>query len=825
MRVPLSWLRDFTPIDLGPAELTDVFNGLGLVVEGVDYIGAGLDGVVVGHVTNLRPHPNADRVRLADVDLGTGETQQIACGGQNLEAGQRVPVATLGTTLPNGMTIERRKLRGEWSNGMICSEDELGLANVRSGDSISRGIMVLPADTPIGMPFAEAMSITPDVVFDLEIETNRPDAMCIAGIARDLAAKLGLPFGISDPLMKEDDAVISDLASLQIEAPDLCPRFTVRVLQNVTVQPSPEIIQRRLTLAGMRPINNVVDASNYVMLELGMPSHPYDRARVAGSQLGVRRSRAGETLQTLDDMQRPVPEGACAIVDGNDEIIGLAGVMGGKSSDINAGTSEVLIEVASFDPYSINLTSRTLSLRTDASARFERRVDRDGHLRAQNRIVEILRMSDPNFICAQGTLDVESVAPWPADHEQLELRTARVNAILGIDIDDEVVRNCLEPLGFLTQVKNTGVIDVTVPSYRPDCAREIDLIEEVGRIYGLDNIERRVPTSSDAARLSPYQEMRRRLRALLAGKGLVETWTNPLIGPNDVIAANQSTTPIAITNPITQDESLLRTSMLPGMLRAVAFNIARQNRELPFFEIGRVFHRPTSPAERMHAELAPYNFTEVGDVELQGQHAASQPCDEFERLAICCTSQDISAMHAASLWRDITGALGVGELELIPAKADGLHPTRTAAIQEPDGTVLGYVGEVDPTVCQNFVIDQRVAWIEVDARYLCEKVKRTPQMQRITKYPSAEFDLAFVVPNSLRASEIESTLREVLGTSLEELTLFDVYRDEKIGDESRSLAYRAKVSSLDGTLREDETTELRAKAIAAIDARYGVKLR
>lgn len=792
MRVPLSWLKDFTPLDLEPNELADVMNSLGLVVEGIEYVGEGLDGVVVGHVLDVRQHPNADRVRLADIDLGDGEALQIACGGVNLAKGQLVPVATIGATLPNGMTIERRKLRGEWSNGMICSEDELGLADERTG-----GIMVLPEGLKLGMPFAEAMGIQKDTVFDLEIETNRPDAMCVAGVARDLAAKLGLPFSIPAPSIVESGPSITDHLKVIVEDSDLCPRLSARVLTRVEVRPSPEWIQRRLTLAGMRPINNVVDASNYVMLELGQPTHPYDLNKLKGRELRVRTSREGEVAITLDGSKRKLPVGSGVLADGNDDIAGVAGIMGGDSSDIEESTTVVALESAVWNPYSINFTSRKLALRTDASARFERRVDREQTVRAIDRIIELLQIQDPSVEVATGVIDESALPSFPSDADRVQVRTARVNAILGTELADDDVVRYLTPLGFESKSVSDGVFEVTIPSYRPDSEREIDVIEEIARMYGYERIERRTPTSPSAARLTPHQLHRRRLRSFLVGRGFSEAWTAALLGPEDFEKSRQKAPAISLANPVVHEESLLRTSLLPGMLRAVAYNTARQNHELSLFEVGRVFNLP------VEGELLP---------------------NETERVAVAMLGSDVDARSAARLWRDLALTLGIREVELAASSVDGLHSTRTALLKLGENSV-GVVGEVDPSVLAAYGIDGRVAWLEFETDPVLSQIEMIPQMNPISKFPSSEFDLAFVVPDDVPASAVDRTLRAEVGTLLEQLTLFDVFRSPQLGTGKRSLAYRLRIASLEGTLNDTRTAELRQRVVAAVENEHGAKLR
>jgi phenylalanyl-tRNA synthetase beta chain len=791
MLVPLSWLRDFTPVDLTPEDLGDLLSDLGLVVEGIERFGEGLEGVVVGHVLDVREHPNADKVRLADIDLGNGEPLQIACGAANLEKGQLVPVATIGTTLPNSMTIERRQLRGEWSNGMICSADELGLAKTRAG-----GILVLPEGLTLGAPFTEAMNIEPDVVYDLAIETNRPDAMCIAGVARDIAGRLKIPFSIPTPVVKEGGVDVNTLASVNVERPDLCPRFTVRVLDNVTVGPSPELIARRLTLAGMRPVNNVVDASNYVMLELGQPSHPYDLAHVPGSRLGVRTARAGETITTLDSSARELSERDIVITDGNDAVIGVAGVMGGESSEIRESTTTVLNEAAVWDAFAINHTSRKLAVRTDASARFERRVDPAALERAQDRFAELVQMSSPQAVVATGIIDASAPQPPPL---QVTLRTARLNKVLGTSLDDTTIRSHLEPLGFTCEPVAPGEQLVTIPTFRPDSDREIDVIEEVARMHGYSNIEHTVPRSPFVGGLDTHQSRRRQLRSWLTGRGFDEAWTATLLSDGDFERAGLSSTEaIDLANPIVAEESKLRTSMLPGMLRAVAFNATRRHTGVKLFDIGRTFLRP------LPGDLLP---------------------EEREHLAIVLAMPGDDGATAARLWRDLTASLNVEGLSIVNAEVAGLHPTRSAEIRSADGTVIGVLGEIDPAVLREHDIPGRVGWIDVRTVELLGHVDAAPQMQPVSRFPAAEFDLAFVVDDAVAAADIERTVHASAGAALETVELFDVYRGDQVGAGRRSLACRLVVSSLEHTLGDADVAAIRSSVISAVESAHGATLR
>src|SRR5262245_7761739 len=456
MKVLLSWLREFAPIAADPDDIAHALGALGTPVEEMTRIGEGLDGIVVARVLRLRAHPDADRVQLVDVDAGDGEPLQIWCGAFNMSEGDLVPLATLGTTMRNGMKITRRKILGEWSNGMLCSPPELGLP----GDP--NGILVLGDGHQPGTPLREALGIEADVLYDLEINPNRPDAMSVAGVARDLAAHYGVPFEIPTPNISSvgPGPAASSLVTVDVIDNDGCGRFTARVLQGVTVAASDTKVATRLTLLGMRPINNVVDVSNYVMLELGQPSHPYDLSLVGGGGLRVRRANDGEQLTTLDGVDRKLTSDDLLICDANDCPSGIAGIMGGADSEISETTTDVLVEMAWFDPMTIVKGSRRLGIRSEASARFEKGCDPNIIEVAQNRFIELLGGAVSTV--ADGIVDVRGNLPEPPT---VRVRTARVNDILGTDLMAQEIRDLLDPIGFTSTAVGEDQ-DVTIPSWR-----------------------------------------------------------------------------------------------------------------------------------------------------------------------------------------------------------------------------------------------------------------------------------------------------------------------------------------------------------------------
>jgi len=780
MLVPLSWLKDFAPIEADTPALVDAFNELGLVVDGVTEIAAVDENVVVARVLQTREHPGADKVQLVDVDAG-GEQLQIVCGAFNFGAGDLVPLARTGTRLPNGMAIERRQVRGQWSEGMLCSSAELGLSDDHSG------ILVLGVDAEPGVPLRKALAMEPDVVFDLDVTPNRPDAMSVAGVARDLAAKLGVPFSLPDvPAVPTGDSQ----ASVVVKSKDLCPRFTAIVLEGVTVGASPAWLARRLTLSGMRPINNVVDVSNYVMLELGQPNHPYDLSRLRGGGLLVRKGKKGETVTTLDDVERPVGPDDCLICDAEGEPVGIGGVMGGASSEISDATTTVVLETAYFQPMAIAHTARRLGLRTEASARFERGTDYAGIERAAGRFLALIA-EVAGARPAGGLVDVTGKLPKAA---RPVVRTRRVNELLGTTLTGDDVRRYLEPIGFECAPARGGW-RVTIPSWRPDSELEIDVIEEVARHHGYSNIPRTVPLSPDVGRLTSYQRDRRRVRDILAGAGLYEAWTTAFLSPSDLERANLPTEAVHVANPLYQAEPLLRSSLLPGLLRAVATNARHQHADVRFFEVGRVFAPPAS-----------------GDV---------LP-DERELVAVALAGAD--AAEAVRVWDVLCAALALEDVTIDADARAGLHPTRGARLLA-GGDEVGEIGEVDPDVLTAFDIEERVGWFSIDLERLLAAPRRPAVFHPISRFPASDIDLAFVVDESVPAAAVERALRQAGGDLLVDIALFDVFRGAQLGVGKRSLAYRLRFNALDHTLTDEEVGEVRRRCIDAVESTLPATLR
>jgi phenylalanyl-tRNA synthetase beta chain len=837
MRVPLSWLCDFAPFAGDPADLARTLDELGLVVEAIEVVGQGLDDVVVARVESIAPIDGADRIRRVVVDRGS-DAVDVVCGAGNFEVGDLVPLAPVGTVLPGGFEIGRRKMRGVWSEGMLCSGAELGLSEDAAGLLVVSGV---EGAVP-GAPLAEVLGIERDVVFDIAVEANRPDAWCVAGVARDLAARLGLPFAIPDPAPKvtEGPPAASEVR-VSVESPELCPRFTARLLTGVQVAPSGQLVARRLTLAGMRPINNVVDASNYVMLELGQPTHPYDRAKVAGSGFVVRQAVPGETVTTLDGVVRELGRTGpalgdtgidCLVCDRDGSPLGIGGIMGGASSEIDETTTEILFEAAYFDPMTVARTSKRLNLRTEASARFERGCDPAGIDRAALRFVEVLaETAGPALVAAAGSVDAVGPVPSPV---RLRVRPDRVNGLLGTALAPGEITELLGPLGIEARPapgSDGGVLDVVVPTFRPDIRPspwgEADIAEEVGRTFGYGRLPRTQPAWSAPGRLSDRQRERRLVAEVMVGLGATEAWTPSIVDGDGHTLAGFGPEAITVANPLAADERFLRRSMLPGLLRAVARNADRRQGEVRLFEIGTVFPVPVSGPDAV---------------------------DERELLAAVFALRGDDARMATVAWHLLAAALRIDGVVLrAPAPgstgAAGLHPTRVASLvttgvgddrgsgQPGAGAVVGVVGEVDPVVAERFGLPveqdgasdrRRFGWLEVDLGTVLDPAvvrRRSDEVAPVSRFPSSDIDLAFVTDEMIPADVVGSVLADAAGDVAESVDLFDVYRGPGLPPGTRSLAFRLRLCALDRTLTDAETGEVRSSCIAAVRERLGATLR
>lgn len=781
MKILLSWLNEFAPFGSDATAVADALSSLGLEVGSVVEVDVPVQGVVTARVLRVEMHPDAAKVRRVWVDAGDGIERHVWCGASNMSAGDLVPLATLGTQMPDGRTISARGILGIESQGMLCSAVELGLG------ADAGGILLLDPSLPAGQPLYEVLGIQSDWVLDVDVTRNRPDALGHYGVARDLAARLGLELSkLSEPVFSGDPHPLS----VAIEDAAGCPRFTVAVISGVRVVPSPDWMVRRLRHVGMRSINNVVDASNLVNLELNQPNHAYDLAAVEGGFV-VRRAVTGESLVSLDGQHRTLDPDDLLICDGAGRPVGLAGVIGGLDSEVTEQTTSVALELAWFEPVGIARTAARHGLRTEASLRFERGVDPQGMSRAVAAFARYLSLTCPNLVLHGPVTDASTPALPPAART-VSVRPAQVLRVLGVPCDRGRLASLLEPIGFVVgQEGADGSVPVSVPSWRPDCSGEIEVVEEVARHLGYGSLGSRRPRSPQHGGLTAVQFRRRRVREVMVALGASEAMPNPFLAPGDLEAAGlESSAALRLANPLVAEESVVRTSLLPGLLKAVAYNQSHRNERIALFEVGHAYPQ--------------------GDGHLP---------DEYECLAVAIAGAE--APEAVHAWSQVAAALGT-PLQLdqsVPFPS--LHSGRSAALAR-GRQVLGAVGEVDPGVLAAYGIDGRVAWLEVNLSILLADEPRPTRAQPVSRYPSADFDLSFAVPDSVASSAMVRAMKSAAGQWCTSVALFDVYRD--VGAHVRGLAYRIRLQAPDRTLTDAEVAGVRDKCVAAA-TKVGAELR
>jgi phenylalanyl-tRNA synthetase beta chain len=819
MRVPYSWLREYCDPGTSPEQLADRLLMTGTEVERIDVVGPPLpDGFVVGKVQAAEQHPDADRLSVCTVDVGDGAARTIVCGAPNVAAGQTVAVALPGARMPGGEKLRKAKLRGVASEGMILAADELELGEDHEG------ILVLDEALAAGAPLTEVIPIA-EPVLEIEVTPNRSDCLGVYGVAREVHAVTGAdlgpePWAQDAPAEAEGD--VHELASVSVEVPDLCPRFTARAFLNVKVGPSPLWLQQRLAAAGQRPINNVVDITNYVMLLTAQPLHAFDLDKVPGGALYVRTAKPGEKMTTLDGVERTLDEQTVVVCDRSGPT-GIAGIMGGQVSEVSEGTTRVLLEVATWNGTNILRTSRLLGLRSEASARFEKQLHPELTMRAQ-RVASRLIVELCGARLVAGTIDVAAESPPTA---RLRLRAARVRGILGMEIPQADQRTHLERLGFGVGTEGED-LEVTVPPDRYyDVTREIDLIEEVARVHGLDE---HLPTTLPAVgervgRLSRPQVLRRRAEDALRDLGFdqIVSWsfTDPgesarlRIPPDDLRAK-----PIRLANPLSEDQSVMRTNLLGSLLDSAARNAARRAERLALFELGSVYLDEPPPGEGgplagdfpgerpapVHEPLR-VGAVALGSLEPGSWRTAAQPADFFALKGVA---------------EALAGQLRV-ELSFAPDEQPFLHPVRAAAVSV-GGEPAGWIGEVHPLVCRAWDVPAAVAF-ELDAAPLiAASTVGEEEYEDVTTFPAALRDLAVVVPVELPAERLRETVLEAGGELLHSARVFDLYEGEQLGEGRKSLALSLELRAGDRTLTDEEVDAVRDQIVAALE-RIGGQLR
>ena len=818
MKVPYSWLREYCDPGVEPGQLAKRLAMTGTEVERVGTVGPpSAEGFVVGKVLSAEPHPNADRLRVCTVDTGDGE-RMIVCGAPNVAAGQTVPVALPGATLPGGHKIGKAKLRGVESMGMICASSELELGEGPPG------IMVLEDDgLAAGTPLSEVLPIA-EPVLELEVTPNRVDCFGVYGVAREVHAISAAPLAAepwAEDAAAEGDGEVGDYASVTVEVPDLCPRFTARVFTDVTIGPSPSWLQARLAAAGQRAINNVVDITNYVMLLTAQPLHAFDLAKVPDGALTVRTAADGEKMTTLDDVERKLDVETVLVCDNNGPS-GIAGIMGGQVSEVSDETTRVLLEVANWNGTNILRSSRLLSLRSEASSRFEKQLHPELCMRAQ-RIASRLMVDLCGAKLVPGTIDVAAGIPAP---RRLTLRAQRVEGLLGMAISQADQVAYLQRLGFRVEVSGED-LEVTVPADRhSDVTREVDLIEEVGRIHGLDE---HLPSTLPAVAgrvggLSREQRLRRRTEDAMRDLGFDEVVGWSFTDPGQpsrlrILADDERAAGVVLANPLSEDQSVMRTTVLGSLLDVAERNLARGADAVALFESGRVY-LPGAPSD--------------GGA-LAGDFPGEQTAPDREPHRIGCLA--VGPLTAKS-WRgggeraDFFALKGVlealaGQLGTAIACESNeqpfLHPGRSATVSI-GGTAAGWIGELHPLVCRAWDIEAAVGF-EVDlAALVAAATAGEETYEDVTTFPASYQDLAVLVPAALPAAELRAAVLTSGGELLQAADVFDLYEGEQVGEGRKSLALRLEFRAADRTLTDDEVSEQRAAIEAALE-KIGGSLR
>jgi len=801
MRLPLLWLHDYVDPGLPAEALATRLAMTGTEVDRVHRHGVGaLEFFRVGRVLSAERHPDADRLTVCTVELGDGEPRQIVCGAPNVAAGQTVAVASPGAIMPDGTHLKKAKLRGLQSHGMILAEDEVAIGTDHDG------IMVLADDLEVGSPLADALPIATDVL-ELEITPNRPDCLGVYGVAREVHAATGAPLG-PPPWAHDPAGSDGPVAGAQVivEAPDLCPRFTARLFEDVTIAPSPMWMKALLMAAGQRPINNVVDITNYVMLLTGQPMHAFDFDRVAGGRLVVRRAREGERLTTLDDVERTLDPDVCVIVD-DDGPTSIAGLMGGERSEVGETTARVLMEAANWSGPNLQRTSTRLALRTEASGRFEKQLAPEQAMDGQVMATRLmLALTGARLV--DGTIDEGGPGPQPAT---IRLRDEKVQRLLGAAVPGAESAAILEALGFGVAEAADG-LDVTVPPWRRnDVSREADLVEEVARLWGLEKLPVTLPSRRGASgRLEPEQRLRRRAEDALVGAGLYEAVGWSFAAPDlparlRLDAGDVRGRPLALRNPMSEEQSTLRTTLLGSLLDGVRRNQARGTADVRLFEAGTTYLDRPREHEPRATEPLPEEHAHVGALLAGALRPPSWREPEPPRADFFAAKGVLAALMDA-IRADWT---------VEPAPEPFLHPGRSARVLV-GGEPAGWLGELHPAVSGAWDVEL-AAGFELELAALARAARLDPPYRDLTSFPAVRQDRAWWFPATVAAADVLAVVREAGGALLARAEVFDVYP----AGERTSLALRLEFRAADRTLTDEEVAQRRAKIDAAVAERLG----
>lgn len=810
MQVSIKWLKDYIDFTETPEQLADKLTMAGIPVENVVDPGEGLEKVVTGRIEKLEPHQNSDHLQICTMNVGLAENIIIVTGAQNVAEGQVVPVAMVGAHLPNGMKISKGKLRGVASNGMLCSAQELKLDLEKLPEEQKTGIFILPSDTPVGIPAKDVLGLN-DVVLEFELTANRADCFSVFGLVREIAAITGNKPHFPEIKVNEDDNTkLNDIFSVEIADPDLCSRCSTRMLKNVKIGPSPEWMQQRLEGAGIRSINNVVDVTNFVMIELGHPMHAYDYDKITGKKLIARRAIEGEELHTLDDTSRKA-KGEMLVIADSEKAAGLAGIMGGFETEITDTTTTVVLESADFYGPCIRRTARACGLSSEASGRFERGVDSETTIKALDRAAQLLQEMGACTVC-EGIVDVY---PNPKQANYVTFTPEQINNHLGTNIAKDVMLNIITSVGFDVTKDENDEITVKVPSWRNDVTCMADISEEIARLHGFDKIKSTLPNGvSMQGTQSAKQTFIDKVKASLSSQGLYETISFALTNEETFNKLNiPQDSPlrraVPIMNPLSDEYPLVRTTLLSSIFDNLARNLARKNDDVALFEVGSVFFPKALPVTELPDEVVKIAGAITGRRNAQGWNQTNDMVDFYD---------------AKGIIEELLANLRVTRYTVEAGTHYAMHPGKTALFKK-GRDVIATVGEVHPAVLSAYGITKPVYIFELDATTVMKYMAKDLKYKALPKYPATSRDLAMLVDVDVNAADIEKAMTKAAGQNLTQITLFDVYTGKQVEEGQKSLAFSLTFQSNDKTLTDAEIDPAIEKIVAKLQKDFNANLR
>jgi phenylalanyl-tRNA synthetase beta chain len=806
MLVSYKWLSQYVDLSGVTAhELAEKITRAGVEVDIVHQRNKGIEQVVIGYVLDRKQHPNADKLSVCQVDIGEVDPVQIVCGAPNVDKGQKVPVAKVGAILPDNFKIKKAKLRGEVSQGMICSAQELGIEDRLVAAEFKDGIMVLPEQLEVGSSALVHLDLD-DYILELDLTPNRSDCLSMLGVAYEVGAILGREVQHPEIDINEGNALIKEQVSVDIEAKELCPHYAARMVKGVKVGRSPLWLQNRLTSAGIRPINNVVDIANFIMIEYGQPLHTFDAKQVKDGQIIVRQAREGEQVVTLDDQQRTLKEGMLLITD-PEKVIAIAGVMGAANSEVTDETTDIIIESAYFDGQSIRSTSKTLGLRSEASLRFEKGVDPERVYAAANRAAALL-VEIAGGEVVQGMAE-QKVKEF--DRAEISVNMVHLNNVLGTALNTSEVTNILDRLAFDYENKGHEIL-VDIPTRRPDLRIEVDVMEEVARLYGYDLIPTTLPTGvTTPGSRTKRQKLRRTIKAFLQGTGLDQVVTYSLTSKQNAKRGNviqQKISPIALAMPMSEERSHLRTTIIPSLLEIASYNKNRKHADTHVFEIGHTFLTNDESLRDLPQEKEMIAGVITGVWQTHPWQQVKVPVDFYILKGI------------------VEGLLEKLEIQNVIYEAnalDGYHPGRTAWIKH-EQQVIGFIGQLHPQLQSDFDLDPTYCF-ELSLDHLLDHLPQEISYVTLAKFPSIQRDLALVVDREAVAGNLASTILEVGAPLLKSVHLFDVYEGDRIEAGKKSLAFSLTYQDPEKTLTDEDVAVVQEKVVKELAQKWQADLR